>query len=95
MSYQLYDANGYVADLATGKGLNELLVFLRQQKSPAIKELATELSVPATPEALKAIEELPEPNQATLASTLRGLKANAKKCDEVIIIGDGVNEGVD
>jgi len=92
MSYQLYDANGYVADLATGKGLNELLDFLRQQKDPVVKKLGRELWVAVTPEALKAIKEIPEPKKATLASTLAGLKANASKCDEIIIIGDGVNE---
>jgi hypothetical protein len=93
MSYQLYDANGYVADLATGKGLLELLEFLKAQVDlPLITELTQELSISIDARFLEEIDKLPTPEAQSLKDTLAGFIENAKKCDEVLIIGDGIGE---
>lgn len=92
MSYQLYDVNGYVADLATGSGLMELLEYLREQDNPGLRELGGALATEATSETIQAIQDIPSPESKTLKSTLDGLKLNAPKCREIIIIGDGMVE---
>ncbi len=93
MSYQLYDAGGYIADLVTTAGLTELLGFLRDQEgSPLLKTLAETMSVPISNDLLEELTALPEPASASLRDTLIEFVRNIRKCEEIAIIGDGIGE---
>lgn len=90
MTFCIYDADGYVGDIGTGKGVSALLGFLREQESPVLKDLGGTLAVGANPDSLAAIDALPIPDDRELASTVRQLQKLAKECDEVIIFSDGM-----
>ena len=93
MSYQIYDVNGYVADLATNQGAWDLLKYLQSQKDEDIAEFGKELSIELTTGTIAKIKALPLPSDSSVAETLAELKENLSKCDEILIIGDGIGEG--
>lgn len=94
MGFYLYDEDGYVDDLGTTKGTNDLLVYLRGLDIPGLKKFLTE-GWDLVPEALA--EELEEVNAPAgeIRDTLEALKENLYKCKGIAIISDGLNEGVE
>ena len=91
MAYQLYDENGYVDDLATTKGLNDLLAYLKSTDTPGLNQLIQE-GWDLIPEAiLEEMEDL-EPPAGEVKDTLDQLKKNLKKCVGIVIFSDGLNE---
>jgi hypothetical protein len=94
MSYQLYDENGFVADLATTKGLNDMLAYLRGLDIPGLNKLIQE-GWDLIPEAiLEELEEYVDPPAGEIKDTLDILKKNLKKCVGIVIFSDGLNDGL-
>ena len=90
MSYQIYDANGFVCDFASGGGLRDLFGYLRQQKNSDIKRLAHDGEIEITNEIKTEIKNIKPPTDTTIASTLNILQSAATKCEEILIISDGM-----
>ena len=93
MSYQLYDENGYVDDLATTKGLNDMLSYLRGLDKPGLRKLLEE-GWDLIPEAI--LEEFGDidPPAGEIKDTIDKLKENLKKCVGIVIFSDGLNDGL-
>lgn len=95
MAYQLYDENGYVDDLATTKGLNDMLAYLRGLDIPGLYKLIDE-GWDLIPEAiLEEFEEYVDPPIGEVKDTIDILKKNLKKCKGIVIFSDGLNEALD
>ena len=95
MTYQIYDNNGCVADIATGSGLWGLVKYLEQQNDPDIRTLAKELALPLTPAVIKKIKALPVPADESTRSILSDLKSLVDICEGILIFGDGIiKEGI-
>ena len=87
MSYYIYDSNGYVGDLASNKGLNDLVDFI--EKYPDVEELNslfTNGSVLKTERLLEEIKRIGVPKNSDVRETLNNLKFMIGKSSDVIII---------
>lgn len=80
MSYQIYDEKGYVGDLCSNNGLNELIAAAKN--SPALSPLFKDGSIELDDAVKKSISEIDVP-------ALDNLKELIAKCGEVAIITDG------
>ncbi len=89
MSYQIYDASGYVADLASNRGCWDLIKYLQAQEDETIAKFGRQLWIALTEENITKIKEIPEPEEKSIATTIEGLKKEVDNCDEILIIGDG------
>jgi hypothetical protein len=87
MSYCIYDVNGYVGDLASNKGLNDLWTFL-EGKGKQIDLLIKDGTVNVSKELIKELAKL-SATEASIAITLDNLRTLVKKCKDVIIVTDG------
>jgi hypothetical protein len=85
MGYYLYDVNGYVGNLATNTGLEELATFIEGTDKSSVKELFRTGSVDASDMLYKEVNELP-----TGSKVIDNFKLLVGKCKDVIIITDGV-----
>lgn len=98
MSYQLYDIEGFIADVATTKGFGDLRRWVeRLNRNKAVSnrhlQIAGLLSQGAaliTQELLDEMRGLPTPNDAEVNATLRNLTVELERCDTVAIISNGV-----
>jgi len=93
MSYQLYDADGYVGDLATTSGLKELREFLDEDgQHPRLSELvrdgSLELAAEIKAEILAEIRTIDA--GADVASMLDNLAVLLRESEGIIIISDGL-----
>ena len=93
MGYYLYDENGYVDDFATTKGASDLMAFLKGLEIPGLQKLVEE-GWDLIPEAI--LEELEDvnPPAGEVKDTLDIFKKNLKKCKGIVIISDGLNDGL-
>lgn len=88
MGYYLYDANGYVGDVASGGGLADLRNHVAGRKD-AVGQFFSEGH--ADPKKLLAgLEAVEKPEDHGVAKTLKNLIRLVKKCDEIAILTDGV-----
>ena len=89
MSFFIADVNGYVGDLATNTGLNDLADHLLTLDNPPLKRLIVQGWIPVDllAGAFDAIT-LHGSNQE-VNDTLANLRALVEKCDEVVIISNG------
>lgn len=85
MGYYLYDVNGYVGNLATNTGLEELATFIEGTDKSSVKELFRTGSVDTSDMLYKEVNELP-----TGSKVVDNFKLLVGKCKDVIIITDGV-----
>ena len=90
MTWQIYDASGYVTDFASGGGLTASMKYLRSQKGKAFKTLANEGHIVITPEVIKEFASLKIPSDKNIAVCIATLKEYIGKCDEIMIIGNGI-----
>ena len=90
MTLLVYDINGYIGDLATNTGYHELMESLKPIGG-VFENLFDEETTDKLDALLTAIDDLDmttlNPNVKKTALILRNL---AKKCEEIIIITDGV-----
>lgn len=89
MGYYLYDSNGYVGDLASNHGMQELEDFLEQNASVAIAHLLHEGWVPIEATLTDELKLIPDPTDPFVLKTWKNLKEMLSKCQDVAIISDG------
>lgn len=92
MGFYLYDEEGYVDDLGTTKGVNDLLTYLRGLNISGLKKFI-EQGWDLVPEALAEELEEVNPPAGEVKDTLEILKGNLYRCRGIAIISDGINEG--
>jgi len=88
MSYALCDINGYVGDLATTIGLEQLVQHAERKKKSNIIAFFEEGSALVTQVLLDEINSL-RPKSKDLLSTVSNFQKLAEKCNTVMIIDQG------
>ena len=86
MSYCIYDVNGYVGDLASNQGLDDLWTFL-EGKSKQIDLLIKDGTVNVSKELIKELAKV-SATEAGIATTLDNLRTLVKKCQDVVIVSE-------
>ena len=94
MSYQLYDSNGYVGDLATITGLNELADYLLSFNVVVITKFMDEGDSTEIGKLTKALKKIPASDDKDIQDTLDNLINLLGKCEEIAIISDGIEPDV-
>jgi len=93
MGYCLYDARGYVGDLASIHGLNLMSDYAtRVTNEPQVKKFFKEGHAPITKELIAGFKSIHSPDK-DIADTIDNLVRLLAKCDTVAIISDGI--GID
>lgn len=90
MSYYLYDINGYLGDLATNTGLQDLSEFIEMKGNKATNgliELGSSLITDDLVNGLKALV----PEEASIRATLKSLIAMVNRAELVVIINNGID----
>lgn len=91
MSYQLYDVNGYVGDLATTSGLQELREFVEKTDNEVVFAFLRIGAGLMTKELIDGIKNL-KPREANVRETVENLAKMIGSCRLIAIISDGLNE---
>jgi hypothetical protein len=90
MGYYLYDARGYVGDLASNYGLKLMSDYARKvTNEPQVKKFFKQGYAPITKELIAGFKAIHSPDK-DLADTIDNLVRLLAKCDTVAIISDGV-----
>ncbi len=91
MGYYLYDARGYVGDLATISGLTKLSQYVRRaSRVGAVKEFFDKGCAPITEELIASFRSL-RPKDVYVAENLDNLVQLLARCDTIAIISDGTD----
>ena len=85
MGFCLYDVNGYVGDVGTAQGWDDLCAYLATSGSKMGRELARRGFTVAGND----LFDLEPPQQEDVRSTFENLRELAKKCSELLIVSDG------
>lgn len=89
MGYYLYDARGYVGDLASNYGLKLMSDYARKvSNEPQVKKFFKEGQAPITKELIAGFKAIHSPDK-NIADTIENLVNLLTKCDSVAIISDG------
>jgi len=89
MSYCLYDAYGYIGDLASNHGLTLMSAYVRKvAHEPQVKQFFEEGYAPITKELIAGLKEIHSPDK-DIADTIDNLVNLLARCDSVAIISDG------
>ena len=87
MSYQLYDENGYVADLASNRGFMDMVSRVGTLDSaPALKEFFSQGYTSQAEEVAKEVEMVIPLVQGDVQETLRGLLQGLQQVQDIAII---------
>jgi N-methylhydantoinase B/oxoprolinase/acetone carboxylase alpha subunit len=89
MTWYLYDSNGYVGDLASISGLEDLQEFIEQYGEEKLIRLFEEGWTRTGTVLTEAIEKLPAAKDKALNDTLENFKALVAKSQDIVIITDG------
>jgi ribonuclease J len=91
MTYCLYDARGYVGDLASIGGLDDMVNYVNGVTSdPQVKRFFEEGQVTVTKELITGFKAIHSPDK-DIADTIDNLVILLGKCDSVAIISDGTD----
>jgi len=91
MGYYLYDANGYVGDLASNHGLWLMSKYVRKvSDEPQAKQFFEEGCAPVTKKLIAGLKAINCPDK-DIADTIDNLVNLLAKCDTVAIISDGTD----
>jgi glyoxylase-like metal-dependent hydrolase (beta-lactamase superfamily II) len=89
MGYYLYDARGYVGDLASINGLRLMSDYaIKTSSEPQVKKFFEEGQVPVTKELITGFKAIRCPDK-DIALTIDNLIEMLAKCDTIAIISDG------
>lgn len=87
MSYYLYDSKGYVGDVASNKGMDDLAKYLtKHPDADDLEKLVKEGTVLKTDHLIEEINLLGSPKDPDIKDTLDNLKVLINKASDVIII---------
>ena len=90
MGYYLYDARGYVGDLASIHGLQQLSEYVgRTSQVPLVKKFFREGQALVTEDLIAGFRSL-HPEDIDVTKTIDNLLQLLVKCDSIAIISDGV-----
>jgi len=90
MGYYLYDARGYVGDLASTYGLEQVATYVESAcQVPAVRKLFDEGESPVTEDLVAGLRCL-HPDDVEVARTIDNLLQLLTRCDSIAIISDGV-----
>jgi hypothetical protein len=89
MGYYLYDGDGYVGDLASNQGMDDLAAYIEQQAGEHLQHFVEEGWVPISGELIAEIAAVPVPDDPDLRGMLVNLKIMLGQCKDVAIISDG------
>jgi ribonuclease J len=90
LTYYLYDARGFVGDLASTHGLTLMSDYASGvSDNPQVKEFFEEGQAPVSRELIDGLRRL-HPADVDIANTISNLLDLLAKCDTVAIISDGV-----
>ncbi len=90
MGFYLYDANGYVGDIASNNGLVMMSDYvLSSTDSKPVKELFEDGCTPVTKELIADLKAILCPDKSIMDSILN-LADLLGKCDTIAIISDGM-----
>jgi ribonuclease J len=90
MGYYLYDARGYVGDLASIHGLHQLSEYVgKASQVPLVKKFFKEGQALVTEDLIAGFRSL-HPEDIDVAKTIDNLLQLLIKCDSIAIISDGV-----
>ncbi|HUW45860.1 MAG TPA: MBL fold metallo-hydrolase [Dehalococcoidia bacterium] len=90
MGYYLYDARGYVGDLASTHGLQQVSEYVRRASNILlVKKFFDEGHAPITEDLMAGLRNL-HPEDIEVAQTIDNLLQLLVKCDSIAIISDGV-----
>jgi len=91
MTYCLYDARGYVGDLASIYGLDLMSDYvIRVTNEPQVRKFFEEGQAPLTKELIAGFKAIHSPDK-NIADTIDNLVVLLAKCDSVAIISDGTD----
>jgi len=94
MSFYLYDSNGYIGDVASNRGLDDLAIYIRQHPdTEELEKLFDDGSVLKTDHLLEELELLGTPKNQDIADTLSNLQVLIEKAEDVIIITQNAEMG--
>jgi hypothetical protein len=94
MSFYIYDSKGYVGDLASNKGLNDLAIYIRKHPdTEELEKLFEEGSILKTDHLMKELSWLGTPKNQDIADTLSNLISLIEKAEDVIIITQNAEMG--
>jgi len=94
MTYQLYDENGFIADVGTTKGLSDLWAYLRGLDVPDL-DAFIENAWDLVPEAIAEAFEKLDPPVGDIKDTIDALIVSLYQAKGIAIISDGLNEDPD
>jgi hypothetical protein len=89
MSYQLYDINGYVGDIATTQGWEDLSNYILKFGMLEMKDFVNKGFIEISNLAIVRFERL-KPKDVDVKITLDNLILLLNKCEDVAIISDGL-----
>lgn len=87
MSYYMYDSLGYVGDVASNKGMDDLVKYLTKHPDvDDLEKLVKEGTILKTDHLVEEINLLGIPKDQDIKDTLDNLKVLINKAKDVIII---------
>ena len=90
MGYYLYDARGYVGDLVSIHGLQQVLEYVEKSSQvPLVKKFFEEGHASVTEDLIVGLRNL-DPKDIDVAHTINNLLRLLVKCNSIAIISDGV-----
>ena len=91
MSYCLYDARGYIGDLASNYGLTLMSDYIMKiTKEPQVKKFLVEGQAPITKELIAGFKAIRCPDK-DIVLTIDNLIEMLGRCDTIAIISDGTD----
>lgn len=95
MSYYLYDAKGYIADLSTTSGLVDMTRWVNKQNGLThLKGFLHKGAAFVTDKLLDDLDNITTKGPKSVIDTIKNLRENIQYCDTVAIISDGANNEV-
>lgn len=90
MSYQIYDANGFVTEIATCKSQLEMMEYIRGLNDPDLIMFADEGEITLTNETKAKIKSIPTAKVSEVEICLQILRRVVDKCDGTLILFNGI-----
>lgn len=90
MSYSVYDSRGYIGDLASNTGLAMLRDHVESRGGPLLNRMFEAGHIRQSEALATELTALPDSPHGSVNSTIANLRALAGKCEDIIIITDGV-----
>ena len=90
MGYSLFDSNGYIGDVGTTGGLQDLRKYCLSMKKHNVRLFLDKGAALITEVFMNEVKAL-RPRKKTIQTTAENLLVLLERCEGVAIISDGVN----